>query len=63
MSQNKDIYGSVYETVTRESAQNYRSFLHRQKKRFQSNNVKNIFSEETNPIRDHPHRDNKTGFS
>jgi hypothetical protein len=64
MSSKSETYQSVQEMVVRESAQNYRSFQRGKKRRPESQSkLEKIFSEETDPNKQHPHLADSEGFN
>ena len=57
-------YQSVQEVVVRESAQNYRLFQRGKKRRPErQSKLEKIFSEETDPNKQHPHLADSEGFN
>jgi len=67
MSEHSEPHESLHLTVVQESAKNYYSFLRKKKelteKRSIISTLRKIFSEESEPNRQHPHSADAAGFN
>ncbi len=67
MSEHLEPHESLHLTVVQESAKNYRSFLHKKKdlteKRSIISKLRELFAEESEPNKQHPHSSDAAGFN
>ncbi len=67
MSDHSKPHESLHVRVAEEFARNYRSFLHRRKQPNQNHSaeskLREIYAEELEPAKQHPHRADRVGFN
>ncbi len=67
MSDHSKPHESLHVRVAQEFAQNYRSFLNRKKHRtenqFSASKLREVYSEELEPAKQHPHTADTVGFN